>query len=88
MDVEFDLIFPLVGWDSIWDITELGSKLLTFEFLCTLQTMEDGVTSRFFKETFNLTWRKLSNHLGFHPRAAIDLDDVLPGFEKINFGKK
>jgi hypothetical protein len=88
MDVEFDLIFPLVGWDSIWDITELGSKLLTFEFLCTLQTMEDGVTSRFFKETFNLTWRKLSNHLGFHPRATIDLDDVLPGFEKNQFWKE
>jgi hypothetical protein len=82
MDAEFDLIFPLVGWESFWDITELGSKLLTNEFLCTLQTTEDGVTFRFFKETFNLTWRELSNHLCFHPRATIDLDDALSGFEK------
>jgi hypothetical protein len=88
MDAEFDLIFPLVGWEWFWDITELGSKLLTIEFLCTLQTTEDGVTFRFFKEMFNLTWRELSNHLGFHPRAAIDLDDALPGFEKNHFWKE
>jgi hypothetical protein len=86
MDAEFNLIFPLVGWDSFWDITELGSKLLTIEFLCTLETTEDGV--RFFQETFNLTWRELSNHLGFHPRATIDLDDALPGFEKKQFWKE
>jgi hypothetical protein len=55
IDAEFDLVFPLVSWESFWDIIELGSKLLTIEFLCTLQTMEDGVTFRFFKETFNLT---------------------------------
>jgi hypothetical protein len=55
MDAKFDLIFPFVGWELFWDITELGSKLLTIEFLCTLQTTEDGVTFRFFKETFNLT---------------------------------
>jgi hypothetical protein len=88
MDAEFDLIFPLVGWESFWDITELGSKLLTIEFLCTLQTMKDGVTFRFFKETFNLTWRKLSNYLGFHPRTVIDLDDALPVFEKNQFWKE
>jgi hypothetical protein len=52
MDAEFDLIFPLVGWDSFWNITELGSKLLTIEFLCTLQTTKDGVMFRFFKEKF------------------------------------
>jgi hypothetical protein len=88
MDAEFDLIFSLVGWESFWDITELGSKLLTIEFMCTLQTMEDGVTFRFFKETFNLTWRELSNHLGFHPRAAINLDDACQALRKNNFGKK
>jgi hypothetical protein len=50
--------------------------------------MEGGVTFRFFKETFNLTWRELSNHLCFHPRAAIDLDDALPDFEKNQFWKE
>ena len=40
MDTEFDLIFQTVGWTNFWDITELGSRLLTLEFLCTLQYYE------------------------------------------------
>jgi len=40
MDTEFDLIFQMVGWTNFWDITELGSHLLTIEFLCTLQYYE------------------------------------------------
>jgi len=40
MDTEFDLIFQMVGWTNFWDITELGSRLLTIEFLCTLQYYE------------------------------------------------
>jgi len=36
MDTEFDLIFQMVGWTNFWNITELGSHLLTLEFLCTL----------------------------------------------------
>jgi hypothetical protein len=37
MDVEYDFIFQVVGRDSFWNIVEHGSKLLTLEFLCTLQ---------------------------------------------------
>jgi len=40
MDTEFVLIFQMVGWTNFWDITELGSHLLTLEFLCTLQYYE------------------------------------------------
>jgi hypothetical protein len=29
MDFELDIIFLLVGWGLFWNITELGSKLLT-----------------------------------------------------------
>ena len=36
MDTEFDLIFQMAGWTNFWDITQLGSHLLTIEFLCTL----------------------------------------------------
>ena len=36
MDVEYDFIFRTVGWESVWNINEQGSKLLTSEFLCTL----------------------------------------------------
>jgi len=42
MDTEFDLIFQMVGWTNFWNITELRSRLLTLEFLCTLQYYEGG----------------------------------------------
>ena len=42
MDTEFDLIFQMVGWTNFWNITELGSRLLTTGFLCTLQYYEGG----------------------------------------------
>jgi hypothetical protein len=48
MDSEIDLIFALVGWGSFWNITEQGSKLLTIEFICTLQTTATRITFRLF----------------------------------------
>ena len=29
MDIEFDFIFRTIGWKSVWNINEQGSKLLT-----------------------------------------------------------
>ena len=37
MDCEFELIFKAVGWEDAWEIDGSGCKLLTIEFLCTLQ---------------------------------------------------
>jgi len=42
MDVEFDLVFRAVGWEDVWNVVEQGSKLLTLEFLCTLQITNTG----------------------------------------------
>ena len=86
MDRELDMIFNLVGWGNFWDITENGSKLLTIEFLCTLQMTELGVAFfRLFKQSFTLTWRQLSNLLGFPPTAAIDLDAALEDINRHQF---
>jgi hypothetical protein len=49
MSSEFDTIFSLLGWASAWDVAEIGSKLLTIEFLCTLRTTESRVYFRLFK---------------------------------------
>jgi len=54
---EIDTIFQFVGWTSFATITELGSKLLTIEFLCTLQLTKTGVCFRLFTQDFCLTWR-------------------------------
>jgi hypothetical protein len=85
MDFELNIIFSLVGWGSFWNITELGSKLLTIEFLCTLQTTDMGVTFRLFACEFSLTWQELSNLLGFPTNAALDLDTTLEDFDRHKF---
>ena len=43
MDVKLDFIFRTVGQESVWNITEQGSKLLTLKFLCTLQITDTGL---------------------------------------------
>jgi hypothetical protein len=82
---EFDIIFSLVGWTTFENITELGSKLLTIEFLCTLQLTELGVCFRLFTEEFTLTWRNLSDLLGFPSIAPIDIDAALGDFDTHRF---
>ena len=48
MDSEFELIFKAIGWEDAWEIDESGCKLLTIEFLCTLQTTYSEVSFWFF----------------------------------------
>ena len=52
MDTEFEIIFRTVGWENVWQIDEPGSKLLTIEFLCTLQTTDSEVNLNFLGKTF------------------------------------
>jgi len=50
MNIEFEIIFKTIGWENVWEINELGSKLLAAEFLSTLQTTDSEVTFRLFWE--------------------------------------
>jgi hypothetical protein len=85
MSSEFNAIFSLLGWTSAWDVSDLGSKLLTIEFLCTLRITESGVYFRLFTHEFYPTWRELSNLLNFPNNILLDLDDALEDFEKHKF---
>jgi hypothetical protein len=85
MSSEFNAIFSLIGWMSAWDVSELGSKLLTIEFLCTLRITESRVYFRLFTCEFYPTWRELSNLLNFPNNIPVDLDDGLEDFEKHKF---
>jgi len=53
MDTELAFIFQVNGWDGFWNIAEQGSKLLTLEFLCTLQITDTGVKFRLFRKEFS-----------------------------------
>lgn len=48
MDAKFKIIFKTVGWEKAWEVDEPGCKLLTAEFLCTLQFTDSEVTFRLF----------------------------------------
>ena len=48
IDVAFDFIFRTIGWESVWNVVEEGSKLLTSEFLRTLRITDIGVKFRLF----------------------------------------
>ena len=77
-----------MGWKNFWDITELGSHLLTIEFLCTLQYYEGGIAFWMFKQDIMLSWRELSDHLGFSSRCILDIDTDLPNFERHQFWRE
>jgi hypothetical protein len=53
MDVEFDFVFRAIGWEGVWNVVEQGSKLLTLEFLCTLQITDNRVKFRLFGKEFS-----------------------------------
>nr|AAL58163.1 hypothetical protein [Oryza sativa Japonica Group]AAN08662.1 hypothetical protein [Oryza sativa Japonica Group]AAP53351.1 Zinc knuckle family protein [Oryza sativa Japonica Group] len=87
MDVEFRAIWKAVGWQRFAVVDEPGSRLLTLQFLCTLKEIEDGISFRFFRGEFTLTWKGLSTLLGFHNSCKIDLQKGISGFEKNRFWK-
>lgn len=85
MDSEFDLVFKNVGWENAWEINEQGSKLLTIEFLSTLELDSDEIKFRMFNKSFTITWKNLSVMLGFSNQCVLDVLDAIPDFDTDNF---
>jgi hypothetical protein len=71
MDSEFELIFRNIGWEEDWHLNENGSRLLTIEFMCTLQLGEDEILFRLFNQSFSLSWKNFSNMLNFHGHVKL-----------------
>ena len=85
MDTEFEIIFRTIGWENIWQIDVLGSKLLTLEFLCTLQTTNSEVTFRLFGKDFSIPWKLFSELLGFNAQCIVDVDSALQDYDRLEF---
>ena len=79
MNAEFASVWRAVGWSSFADVTEMGSRDLTIQFLCTLVETDMGVSFRFFRKEFVMTWRDLSMVLGFHLKCSADVELVTRG---------
>jgi hypothetical protein len=88
MDVEFGYIFCAAGWSKVWHVNEDGFRLLTIKFLCTLQFTNLGVEFRMFNKNFSLTWRQLSNLFGFDGVCVLDIDSIIPEYNKEQFWKE
>ncbi|PVH32129.1 hypothetical protein PAHAL_9G323700 [Panicum hallii] len=85
---EFGSVFHNVGWLEFWSIAEPGSKLLTLEFLSTLEVTDTSINFCMFNEEFSSTWRTLSNALGFNKRCSLDSYECFPNFDTNKFGRK
>jgi hypothetical protein len=66
-------------------MNELGCRLLTIEFLCTLQLGENEVSFRLFNKSFSLSWKNFSTFLGFSELCNVDIDSALNDFDRTRF---
>ena len=85
MNAEFVRVWRAVGWSSFADVTEMGSRDLTIQFLCTLVETDTGVSFRFFGKEFVMSWRDLSIVLSFHHKCTTDVEQATRGYHKESF---
>ena len=88
MTAEFKLIFKTIGWEGAWEIDESGCKLLTIEFLCTLQPTDLEVSFRLFGKEFSIPRNFFSKLLGFHSQCIIDVDSAIQDFDRNKFWRE
>ena len=88
MLTEFKLIFRSIGWEDAWGIDEPGCKLLTIEFLCTLQPTNSEVSFRLSGKEFSVPWKKFSELLGFHSQCIIDVNSAIQDFNRNKFWRE
>lgn len=55
MDTEFASVWKAVGWFTFAEISEMGSRDLTIQFLYTFVENENGVSFQFFGKEFALS---------------------------------
>jgi hypothetical protein len=72
-----NLFFTILNGENAWEMNELGCRLLTIEFLCTLQLGENEVSFRLFNKPFSPAWKNFSTFLGFSELCNVDIDSAL-----------
>jgi len=87
MDTEFDLIFQMMGWTNFWDITKLGSRLLTIEFLYTCNIMR-GYRFLDVQTRDHVVLERTERPSRFSSRCILDIDTDLSNFERHQFWRE
>ena len=85
MDVDFAHVWHAVGRDGFAPVEENGSRLLTIQFLCTLQEEAKGVRFRFFWNEYYYAWRDFRNLLGFSDCLPVSIEKSWCGFDRHEF---
>ena len=88
MNAEFETIFKAVGWENVWEIDESASKLLTAEFLYTLQPTNSEVSFRLFGKDVSMAWKQFSELLGFYAQCVIVVDTAIQDFDRMKFWRE
>ena len=88
MLTEFKLIFRTIRWEDARGIDEPGCKLLTIEFLCTLQPIDSEVSFRLFGKEFSIPGNFFSKLLGFHSQCIIDVNSAIQDFNRNKFWRE
>ena len=57
MNLDFARVWHEVGWDGIVPVQKNGSRLLTIQFLCTLQEVDNAVSFRLFGVERYFNWK-------------------------------
>lgn len=84
MNIKFIIVLASIGWFGFRIFSDkYGIKLLTLEFLSTLQTQQDGIYFRMFNQDFSLTWSALKTALGFDHDCSLDLNHATRRFDKV-----
>ena len=66
-------------------VEENGSRLLTIQFLCTLQEVDVNVSFQLFGVECHFNWRNFSHLLGFSARLPVSLAKACRGFDRQEF---
>jgi hypothetical protein len=66
-------------------LNEQGCRILTIEFLCTLQPRDTEVFFRLFNKEFSPSWKNFSRFLGFLEQCAINIDTEISDFDRTKF---
>ena len=82
---DFANVWHVIGWDNFVPIEEYGSRLLTIQFLCTLQEVENGVYFRLFGMYYFLSWKTFASHLDFNKCWPISLEQACRGVNHHEF---
>ena len=70
MNLEVASIWHAHGWEEFAPVTELGSRPLTIQFLCSLTEIPDGIEFCLFGTNYRVSWKELSRLLGFSSRCS------------------